>query len=63
MDESDEGPDHGFLREGDRFRQLDVPGAAETDAMAINLWGLIVGNYLDSEGGEHGFVLKDCHAE
>ena len=52
--------DHGFLRSGDRYRQIDFPGAAETDAFGINLWGLVVGDWIDQEGGTHRYVLRDC---
>jgi len=53
---------HGFLKLGDRYRQLDFPGSTGTDAFGINLWGLIVGGGSDADGAFHGYALSDCSA-
>jgi len=58
----DDEVDHGFLKLGDHYRQLDFPGSAGTDAFGINLWGLIVGGWNDADGASHGFALSDCSA-
>ena len=57
----DDVADHGFLKLGDHYRQLDVPGSAGTDAFGINFWGLIVGGW-NADGASHGFALSDCSA-
>jgi hypothetical protein len=41
-----------------KFTQIDVPGAILTDANGINPRGDIVGDYVDSDGNEHGFLLS-----
>ena len=50
---------HGFLlRHGD-FTTIDIPGATETDANAINSRGeVIVGDFTDSGGNTHGYLLS-----
>nr|WP_294516246.1 hypothetical protein [uncultured Rhodopila sp.] len=40
----------------DTFKTIDVPGAASTDATAINNLGQVAGTYTDSSGVVHGFV-------
>ena len=55
------GGDLGFLRDAaGMFTVIDVPGAADTDALGINDAGQIVGAYFDSNSGVwHGF-LRDA---
>jgi hypothetical protein len=52
------GSFHGFLKQGSRFTQIDVPGATGTFAYGINNPGDQVGYYVDQEGNVHGFVLR-----
>ena len=39
-----------------RFSQLDFPGAASTDGNGINAPGVIVGDFFDNAGVEHGYI-------
>jgi hypothetical protein len=48
---------HGFLLKGTKFTTIDYPGAAWTQANAINDAGVIVGAYGASLSDEHGFKL------
>jgi len=41
------------------FFSFDFPGSTNTQATAINPSGEIVGRYIDSNGSQHGFVLRD----
>jgi uncharacterized membrane protein len=55
---------HGFLFTGGAYTRIDVPAtlgaaAGATAASAINWQGDIVGQYLDSSGNNHGFLLSD----
>lgn len=43
---------------GDIWHTLSYPGATKTNATAINNLGTIVGNYTDSVGRIHGFILN-----
>jgi uncharacterized membrane protein len=43
----------------DTFISFDVPGATSTSAFRINNNGAVVGNYVDSAGMTHGYLLKD----
>jgi hypothetical protein len=55
---------HGFLQPGDGSAPVPLnyvdsdtgAHAALTEAFAINPAGAIVGAFLDSSGGEHGFL-------
>src|SRR5262249_48214669 len=40
------------------FQTIDVPGASSTIAWGINGRGQVVGLYLDSDGGGHGFLAS-----
>lgn len=40
------------------FRNLNAPGATETDPYAISDVGVIAGDYVDSSGAQHGMILK-----
>ena len=37
---------HGFVRLGDHYSTLNVPGASATRALGINATGMVVGNYV-----------------
>jgi hypothetical protein len=66
------GAQHGFVRSRDgSFRQIDVPGADPTttaisefgtglgtSVATIDADGTVVGDWGDSEGASHGFVLR-----
>ena len=41
-----------------KFTTIDVPGSLFTAANGINARGDIVGDYIDSDGNEHGFLLS-----
>jgi len=41
-----------------QFTQIDVPGATATFAISANPRGDIVGDYQDSSGSSHGFLLS-----
>ena len=47
-----------------QFTTIDVPGATATFALSTNPPGDIVGDYQDSRGNSHGFLLlltlEDC---
>lgn len=47
---------HGFLLSEGKYTTIDVPGAAFTDALAINDDGQIVGDYTDRQGNNHGYI-------
>ena len=40
------------------FKNVNAPGAVQTDPYAINKAGDIAGDYVDSSGVQHGMVLK-----
>ena len=52
------GKQHGFLLSKGQYSTIDFPGAAATEALAINNWPLpaIAGDYTDTAGKVHGFV-------
>ena len=56
-----DGVDHGFLLSSGVFTTIDVdvPGATDSPASAINDRGEIVGSYLDSGGIYHGYLLSN----
>jgi hypothetical protein len=65
VDERDDGDisqglqqDRCFLKDGDTFTIIDVPGALTTQAYGINTAGQIVGGFDDGMGHVKGF-LKD----
>jgi uncharacterized membrane protein len=49
--------DHGFILKGDRYSTIDYPGAVQSELLAINKSGQIVGTLLDSANYYHGFTL------
>jgi probable HAF family extracellular repeat protein len=54
------GTTHGFSTAdgGASFTDFDVPTATETTAAGINSAGAIVGQWVDSAGKSHGFLLS-----
>ena len=52
------GKQHGFLLRKGQYSTIDYPGAAATEALAINNWPIpaIAGDYTDAAGRVHGFV-------
>lgn len=51
---------HGFLLRNGVFTTVDYPGSITNGGtLVINNSGLIVGGYLDADGGEHGFVAVE----
>ena len=51
---------HGFhtTNGGSSFTDFDVPSATSTIAAGVNASGVIVGQYTDSTGHDHGFLLS-----
>jgi probable HAF family extracellular repeat protein len=49
---------HGFLDSGGSYTTLNVPGAIQTSADAINAQGQIVGDYFGSNGPHSGFLYS-----
>jgi hypothetical protein len=50
--------EHGFVYEKGVYTSIDVPGSTLTFVTGINQQGDIVGNYLDRQNVQHGFVAK-----
>ena len=40
------------------FKDINVPGATETDTYGINNKRVIVGDYVDAQGNQHGLILS-----
>jgi uncharacterized membrane protein len=53
-----EGVSHGFLKKGSTITSIDVPGADDTFATAINDLGDIAGNYAVG-AVSYGFIMRD----
>jgi hypothetical protein len=49
---------HGFIKDGDDFSMVDVPGATNTYVFDINDRSETVGYYADANGVIHGFVER-----
>ncbi len=47
---------HGFLLSGGGYTTFDFPGAAVTLALGLNALDDVVGCYIDSNGGIHGYL-------
>jgi hypothetical protein len=55
----DGGIEHGFVKVGPAFTNIDYPGAAGlTSAWGINSAGEMVGNWRDSSGNLHGWLAE-----
>jgi uncharacterized membrane protein len=50
---------HGFLDDNGVFTSLDYPGAQQTQALAIDNFGAIVGIYLINLTGPHAFLYQN----
>ncbi|MBI5407071.1 MAG: DUF3466 family protein [Nitrospirae bacterium] len=48
---------HGYIKDGNSYRTLDVENATETQAYGINDNGKVVGYYYSGSMGGHGFVF------
>ncbi len=48
--------DHGFVYADGAYSTVDVPGAIATTIRDINNLGVIVGDYVDPAGVDHGFI-------
>ncbi|MBW3553510.1 MAG: hypothetical protein KY466_08370, partial [Gemmatimonadetes bacterium] len=46
---------HGFVRTGDEYATIDVPGATATRAFGINARGDVVGHFI-AGGTVYGFI-------
>src|SRR5436190_16127525 len=46
------------LGQGPTFTTIDFPGAILTNAFGINTRGDIVGNYVNADKSDHGFLLS-----
>src|SRR3989442_14982645 len=46
------------LADGPAFTTIEFPGATLTNAFGINNRGDIVGNYLNADKSDHGFLLS-----
>jgi len=53
---SDSNGGHGFLKDGDTYTTIDVPGATGTSPFGINNSGTIVGVWSNLSGWAEGFV-------
>jgi hypothetical protein len=51
-----DGLTHGFLLSNGRYIRIDFPRAASTVVSDINNHKIIVGDYFDADGNDHGFV-------
>jgi hypothetical protein len=49
---------HGFVREGDDYVTLDVPGATTTRAFGINAGGDVVGAFVDATGRTRAYIAS-----
>jgi len=41
-----------------KFRNIKAPGAVETDTYAVNSFGVVAGDYVDSSDVQHGMILN-----
>jgi hypothetical protein len=41
--------------------RIDFPGAVETQAFGINDRGTVIGIYVDTDGNQRSFILRDGH--
>ena len=51
-----DGLTHGFLLSNGRYIRIDFPRAASTVVSDINNHKIVVGDYFDADGNDHGFV-------
>ena len=55
LDECSASQFHGFVLRQGLYAAIDFPGSMFTDAQAINDYGVIVGDFTDTNGVVHGF--------
>jgi len=53
------GAASNVLADGPTFVAVEFPGATLTDAYGINNHGDIVGNYVNADKSDHGFLLSE----
>lgn len=53
-----DGQTHGFLLKNHQYTTIDFPGAAFTVVSDINNREMVVGDYLDDAGNDHGFTAQ-----
>ena len=41
-----------------KFGAINIPGSIDVNAYGISKSGVVVGEYLDTTGASHGFILK-----
>ena len=46
---------HGFLKQGETYTAIDVPGATDTFPLGINNSGTVVGQFANLSGMPEGF--------
>src|SRR5947207_2140486 len=51
------GATTNVLADGPTFTTIEFPGATLTNAFGINTRGDIVGNYVNADKSDHGFLL------
>jgi uncharacterized membrane protein len=49
----------GFIKRNGKVAALDIPNAVDTEAVGINDFDQIVGDYRGTDGLFHGFIYKD----
>jgi len=53
---------HGYILQHGKYTSFDVPGATYTVGYGLNIWGMIVGRWIDSAALiTHGFMLSFGH--
>src|SRR5207245_9295904 len=52
------GATSNVLADGPTFTTIEFPGATLTNAFGINTRGDIVGNYMNADKSDHGFLLS-----
>jgi|HubBroStandDraft_6_1064221.scaffolds.fasta_scaffold15320_3 uncharacterized membrane protein len=55
FDDCDNFQTHGFLLQNGEYTAIDFPGAIITGVFGINDDGVMVGQYTDKNGNDHGF--------
>lgn len=50
---------HGAVYYNGTWKAVDYPGAVSTSLTGINMYGTLVGNWIDTTGHSHGFRLKN----
>ena len=50
------GVTHGFTRTTVGYQTVDFPRSTLTHALGVNVFGSVVGDYVDASGHNHGFL-------